>query len=543
MRKLVPLVAIATGSILLLSACAGATAPAEEASDPIAGGTLTYATGDLEPACLDPQSRGNVPQALLGTQFLESLFFQDTDGAIKPWLAEEWTVSDDNLSWDITVRDDVEFTDGTPLNAEAVKVNIERVLNPDTQSTTGRLALAKVSGVEVVDEFTARVNLTAPDAALLESLSQVWLPIESPTALARTVEENCQAPVGTGPFIVESWAKQDSVTLIRNDNYNTAPDGATHTGPAYLEKIVWRFIPDASARFAALQSGEVDVIDTVQPENAVAIEADPNLALSIGSRPGNPVEIVLNSGRAPFDDVRVREAFISSADIDSALASVYLGSVERSTSILSSATRYNVDNLDYAYDPEKAADLLDEAGWDTIDSEGYRTKDGTRLSIAIPLTATVPLAQGVYEQIQATAKGVGFEVTLEPLETAAWWTKNNEWDYDAIGIYYTKNSADVLRLTYTTASATPATVGAYHANNSNLKDAELDEILNAAGAVSDDAERADLYEQAQDIIAEGFYVLPIHDQQTRLGLRADVEGARLLPSLGLPSFYDAWLNR
>jgi peptide/nickel transport system substrate-binding protein len=544
LKRSIPLAAAALSTVLVLSACAGEpTGSAATNADPVSGGTLTYATGDDEPPCLDSQNRGNVPQALLATQYLEQLFYQDDEGNIEPWLAKSWTIAPDGLSVDIVVADDVQFSDGTPLDAEAVKVNIERVINPETQSTTGRLALAKVTGVDVVDEATARVNLSAPDSALLESLSQSWIPIESPTALARPLAENCLSPVGTGPFVVESWVKQDSVTLIRNENYTTPAPGAAHEDVAYLDKIVWKFIPDASARFAALQSGQVDVVDTLQPENAVAAESDPSLAVQIASRPGAPVSFALNSSRPPFDDAKVREAFISAADIDSALESVYLGTVDRAQSVLSTATRYSVDNADYSYDPEKAADLLDEAGWDTLDDDGIRTKDGERLTVVIPTTATIPLSQAVYEQIQATAKDVGFDVQLQPKDTAAWWTQNNNWDYDAISIYYTKNSADVLRITFHSAANNAATVGAYHANNTHLEDPALDELLDEAVATSDDAERADLYEQAQQIIVDGYYSLPVYDQQTRVGLRSDVEGVRFLPSLTLPSFYDAWLDR
>lgn len=529
---------------LALTACTSSDDdPAATDGTPVTGGTLIYATGDDEPPSLDPQNRGGVPQALLGTQVFESLFYQDEDGEILPWLAEEWEEADDSLSWEVTVRDDITFSDGTSLTSEAVKVNIERILDPETQSSTGRLALAKVTGVDIVDEQTARINLSEPDSALLESLSQVWLPIESPTAVSRSLEENQVSPVGTGPFVIESWIKQDSVTLVRNEDYNTPTPGREEVGPAYLDKIIWKFIPDAASRFAALQSGEVDVIDVIQPEQVVQAEGIPDLEVLIGSRPGTPVGLYLNAGRAPFDDALVRQAFAESVDLDAALQSVYLGTVERSRSILSSSTRYGIDNVDFEYDPGHAAELLDQAGWTEVNSEGYRVKNGQRLTIVIPATTAVPLSVGVLEQIQATAGEVGFSVELQPLDTAAWWTANNNWEYDALPLYYTKNSADVLRLTYTSFGLNTQTVGAYHSNNTSLDDPEVDEWIFEAGHVSDDAERAKLYEQAQEFIVDGYYALPVHDQQTRLGYRSDVEGLRLLPSLGLPSFASVWLDR
>lgn len=528
----------------LLSACApSSTAAPEGDATPKAGGTLVYATGDDEPPCLDPQNRGNIPQALLASQYLETLFFQDKDGNIQPWLAKSWKVADDGLSVDVTVRDDVTFTDGTPLTSEAVKANIERVLDPATQSTTGRLALYAVTGVDIVDDSTARIQLSTPDSALLESLSQIWLPIESPTALKRPLEENCASPVGTGPFIVKSWTKQDSVTLERNPNYTTAAPDAAHTGNAYLDTIIWKFVPDATARFAALQSGDADVIDTLQPQNAVTAKGDASLAVLIGSRPGAPVQLTLNTTRAPFDDAEVRKAFFESVDVEGALQSVYLGTVERSTSLLSSATRYGVSNVTSQYDPKDAAKLLDKAGWSERDSDGYRVKDGTRLTVTIPTSQFVPLADAVYEQFQATAKEVGFEVKLNPLDTAGWWGENYNWNYDAIPLYYTKNSADVLRIVYWSKNAASTTVGGYHSNNAGDLGAALDGYLTDAEKTTDDAERAELYKKAQDEVAGDYVTLPIYDQQTRLGYRADVQGVRFLPSLTLPSFYDVWLNK
>ena len=168
---------IAAGLVSAL-ALAGCQADEPQASDePVEGGTLVYASGDAEPTCLDPHVGGNYPQALIAGQFLESLVSRDDSGEIIPWLAESWEASEDGLAWEFTLRDGVTFTDGTPLNAEAVKVNVEHLQDPATQSSTGYLAMGKVERVEVVDDLTARFVLTTPDSALLESLSQPWTAI------------------------------------------------------------------------------------------------------------------------------------------------------------------------------------------------------------------------------------------------------------------------------------------------------------------------------------------------------------------------------
>src|SRR5680860_244261 len=154
LRIMAPLLAIG----LLATACS--SAPGQKpAGDPVSGGTLVYATGDAEPTCLDPHVGGNYPQALVSTQYLESLVSKNSAGEIIPWLATDWTEAKDGLSWDITVRSDVNFTDGTPLNAAAVKANIDHLQDPATGSSTGYLALGKIVDTKIVDDDTIRLIL------------------------------------------------------------------------------------------------------------------------------------------------------------------------------------------------------------------------------------------------------------------------------------------------------------------------------------------------------------------------------------------------
>jgi peptide/nickel transport system substrate-binding protein len=541
-RRRLASVAAATGLALLLAGCQ--STPGETASKPVEGGTLTYASGDAEPTCLDPHVGGNYPQALLAGQFLDSLVSRDADGKIIPWLATEWSVSEDNLSWDFTLKDDVSFTDGTPFNAEAVKVNVEHLKDPATESSTGYLALGKVESVEVVSDTVARFNLSAPDSALLESLSQPWLAIESPAGIARGMEENCQAPIGTGPFLVDEWVKQDHVSLVRNDDYNSPPADAKHDGKAYLEAIEWRFLPDSASRYAALQAGQVDVIDNAQPDTIASAEKTTTLAHLDAPRPGASNRIELNSGKAPFNDAAVREAFLRAVDVNDGIESLFFGSAKRSYSPLSSveATGYSDESL-FNTDLEKANELLDSAGWTQRDADGYRVKDGERLSLDFPVSTnqSIPAEQSLFEQIQATAKTAGFEVNLSLLDLSSWYGVLAANDYDLVSAPYTKVGPDVLRILYHSDGITPAPSG-YFANLSQVSNPELDALLTDASRISDADERAALYEQAQKIILEGFHILPLYDQQNHFLLGTQVKDARALPTVSTPTFYDAWLS-
>jgi peptide/nickel transport system substrate-binding protein len=539
-------VVVVTATVaLLLAACSpGGGTPEEASGEPVAGGTLTYASGDAEPSCLDPHVGGNYPQALIATQYLESLVSLDESGEVIPWLATEWQESNDGLSWEFTLREDVTFTDGTPFDAEAVAANIAHVQDPATASSTGYLALAKIENVVAVDDHVVRLELTTPDSALLESLSQIWVAMESPKALERSQEENCAAPVGTGPFVVDEWERQNSVALVRNDDYSSPPADAEGTGLPYLESIVWRFIPDSASRYAALQSGEVQVIDNAQPDTIQSAGTSETIKELDAPRPGASNRIELNSGKAPFDDERVREAFIRSVNVDDGIDSLFFGTAERSYSPLSGVEPLGLSEPDlFTVDTDAAATLLDEAGWAERDADGYRVKDGERLTLDFPVSTnqSIPAEQSLFEQIQADAKAAGFEVRLHPLDLSSWYGALAENDYNLVSAPYTKVGPDVLRILYHSASIEPAPSG-YFANLAQVDDPALDDLLTRASATSNPDDRKSLYEQAQRIILEGYYILPLYDQQNHFLYSSTVQGLRAMPTVSTPTFTEAWLT-
>ncbi|MDZ8277049.1 ABC transporter substrate-binding protein [Microbacterium aquimaris] len=529
---------LVAGGLVLASCSTGGG----ESAEPQDGGTLVYASGDAEPTCLDPHVGGNYPQALVSTQYLEPLVGRDTSGQIQPWLAAEWSVSDDGLMWEFVLQPDLTFTDGTAFDAEAVKANIEHLKDPETASSTGYLAVEKVAEVEAVDDEVVRFHLSEPDSALLESLSQQWTAMQSPAGMARGQEENCLAPIGTGPFIVEGWVVQDHISFVRNEDYRTPAPHAEHDGSAYLEAIEWRFIPDAATRQAALTSGEVHVIDNPQPDAIVAAEASDDLGHIDAPRPGSVNRLELNAGHAPFDDPRVREAFIRAADPEPGIDTLYLGTVTRSSSPLASTEITAVSEPDlFVTDVAAAHDLLDDAGWVERDDDGVRTKDGQRLTVRFPVSTNQSVAaeQSLFEQIQANAAAVGFEVVLDPTDLSTWYGTLAADEYEVVSAPYTKVGPDVLRILYHSDGIVPAPSG-YFANHAQIADAELDAILDEAAATIDEQQRAELYAQAQRIVLESFVILPLYDQQNHF-LTRDVTGVSVLGTVATPSFIDARL--
>ncbi|MGI6877674.1 ABC transporter substrate-binding protein [Microbacterium sp. gxy059] len=539
-RRALPIIALAATAALAVG-CAPAS-DGGDAAEPVEGGTLVYATGDAEPTCLDPHVGGNYPQALLSTQYLEPLFGRTAEGEIAPWLAESGEASDDGLTWDIALREGISFTDGTPFDAEAVKANIEHLQDPETASSTGYLAVEQVESVEVVDDAHVRLHLSTPKSALLEVLSQHWAAMQSPAGIERGQEENCQAPIGTGPFVVESWTPQESVTLTRNDDYVATAPEADHDGPAHLEGIEWRFIPDAATRQAALASGEVHVIDNPLPSDIAAAEGQ-GIEHIDAPRPASSNRIELNSSQAPFDDERVREAFVRSADPSPGIETLFVGTAQRSFSVLSSVEPFGSSDEElFATDVDRANELLDEAGWSERDADGVRQKDGEALTVRFPVSTNQSTAaeQSLFEQIQANALEVGFDVQLEPMDLSSWYGALAAHDYEAVSAPYTTVGPDVLRILYHSDGTIPAPSG-YFANNAQLTIPELDEALEAALATTDEDERRALYTEAQEIILGTHAVLPLYDQQNHF-LTKGVSGVTTLHTISTPTFVNAQLD-
>lgn len=526
---------------ILLAGCSPSSAPSSgTGAEPVSGGTLVYASGDAEPSCLDPHVSGNYPQALLAGQFLETLYTKDADGKLVPWLAESAEPSANGLSWTLKLRGGITFTDGTALDAAAVKANIEHLQDPETASSTGYLAVKKIKSTKVIAPDTLELGMSAPDNALLESFSMPWVAIESPAGIARGKEANCAAPIGTGPFKVDSWTRQDSVALLRNEDYKRPVADPSHAGAAYLDGITWKFIPETATRQSALAAGDVHVIDNPQPDAIAATEKGGELRHLDAPRPGASNRIELNSSKAPFDDDRVREAFIRAVNVDDGIESLFFGTAQRSFSALSSIEPLGYsDPEEFVTDAQTAGRLLDEAGWTERDAQGYRTKAGKRLSLTFPVSTnqSVPAEQSLFEQIQATAKDAGIEIKLNLLDLSSWYGALAANDYDLVSAPYTKVGPSVLSILFHSDSTIPAPSG-YFSNLSQVKDKKLDALLDEAGTTSDPAKRMKLYTQAQQLVLAGHYLLPLYDQQNHFLYTTKLDGFGTTTAVSSPTFFD-----
>ncbi|MEE1822022.1 ABC transporter substrate-binding protein [Streptomyces sp. BE20] len=547
-----PLLAALTAGMLLLAGCssgsgAGSGGPGAaqdgSADKPVQGGALTYAT-DVEPISFDIHvSQQDITGAIQRNVF-DSLVHQDASGEFQPWLAASWEITPDLKTYTFHLRDGVKFTDGTPFDAEAVKANFDRIVAKETKSQYAASLLGPYTGTEVVDTRTVKVSFSEPFAPFLQAASTAYLGFYSP----KTIKENGPklgaggaADVGTGPFVFSSYTKGQSAVFTRNPDYNWAPSSANHQGPAYLEKLTIRFLTEDSVRVGALNSGQVQVAEPIPPTDVKTVQGDPKLRTVTTDAPGANYALVLNTTKAPLDDPQVRKAVQRGIDLDTDIQSVYFGVFKRAWSPVSPTTPYYNKALEksWPYDQAASNKALDEAGWTARDSEGYRTKDGKRLTLSWPL----PPAEFVREQretlgqaIQADLKKIGVEITRPRLDIGTY-IGNVYGGKEHIADYsWARFDPDVLRLYFHSASK-PSTGGQ---NATFYQDAQLDEWTTTGKGTFDKTVRQDVYGKTQQRAIDLGLIVPLYVRTAVVGTSAKVRGLKADPNTWL-AFHGAWL--
>ena len=533
------LVATAAVSALVLTGCAGAVSSGS--GERVEGGTIVYAH-QQEPACV---FGGWIEQAYLSYQVLDNLVSLDEDHKVVPWLAESWEESEDGLSWTFTLKDGVQFTDGTPVDAEAIAYNFDFWVGGGN-STAFVWLLDYYKSATAVDDLTVRIDLLRPYPRLADNLTQGYFGIQSQHALeTRTDEENCAAPIGSGAFVVDHWDRGQEIVLTRNDDYTSWPANAEHTGPAYVEEIDWKFVPDATTRVAALQSGEVSAIYDVPAVQWQTLD-DGGYQLEKYVTPGRPQQLVFNTQVGPFTDEKVRQAFAYSLDRKQIVDTIGHGVIpyEGNGGVSQTTPGYSQAAADeYSLDIDKANDLLDDAGWDEVDGEGFRVKDGKRLTVVLPYGAGsiinadgAAILQGVKEQATAT----GFDVQLIPVPLselfAGAYSAPDEHDI-AVG-YWTAVTAGILYINWR-----PSTEESPNYSNQGFyNDDVLAQLILDANSASDIDKQNALYQEAQEYIADRALSIGLYDRLSTLAVSPKLQGVWQEHAQGGPTFYDAYLT-
>jgi peptide/nickel transport system substrate-binding protein len=534
----------AASAALLLAGCAGSSVVPQPAADAerVEGGTIVYGH-QQEPACV---FGGWIEQAYLSTQVLDALTSLDEDREVVPWLARSWETSGDGLTWTFHLEPGVEFTDGTPLTAEVVAYNVEHWMAGG--NTTAKVWLeGYYDHTTAVDDLTVQIVLSKPYPRLADNLAQGYSGIQSQQALeTRTKEENCEAPVGSGAFVVDHWDRGEQIVLRRNEKYTSPPANAKHTGPAYVDEVRWRFIADATTRVASLRSGETDAIYDVPAIDWAGLGDDGYTELKYVTG-GRPQQLSFNTRQGPFTDERVRQAFAYSLDRRSLVETIGQGVIpyEGNGAVSQSTPGYSRAAADrYDLDLDTANRLLDEAGWTGRAADGTRTKDGERLDVVLPYNSgTIVNADGasILQGVQEQAKATGFAVDLVTVPPSGFFSGQYSQpdERDIAAGYWTAVTAGIQWINWR-----PSTPEWPNGNNAAFADDQfLADLVDRANQTADVEQQNALYRQAQEHIADHALSIGVYDRLSTLAVNPELRDVWQENAQGGPVFYDAHFVR
>ncbi len=464
----------------------------------------------------------------------DRLVYFDENGQAQPWLAKSWEVSEDQKEITFHLQEGVKFHDGTDFNAEAVKFNFDRLMDP-AMASPKKGYLGSLTAVEVVDPLTAKFIFSEPYAPFFINLAGSTGAINSPTAVEKYGETYGRNPVLTGPFMFKEWIPGSTITLVRNPDYKQFRKDVKNPGPAYAEEVILSVIPEEGTVQAALETGEIISAD-LAADIVSRFVGDPDYNVIIDKNVANIVFLEFNFTRPPFDDLKVRQAINHAIDRSAAIRAAWNGYAEPALSPLplgdpgfdaAIGAEYGLD-----YDVEKAIALFEEAGYKQNADGVMIGPDGNPLKFKLTSYAGFTHITRTLEVVQANLKAIGIEVTLETAEWGAFYASlqepNADWDIELMR--WTDRDPSILSNIF----RSPGHIMVY-------PEGPWDEVLDRCDATMDPTERAVCVGEAQKLLIENAMSVPILSNWLMYAVRKEVQDYHLdYLSYLLPS--DIWIQ-
>jgi peptide/nickel transport system substrate-binding protein len=440
-------------------------------------GTLTMALATF-PNSIDRPQAAERNASNASQQMWDSLLWVNEEGELEPALAESYEVSEDGTEYTFYLRDDVVFHNGEPFNADSVVLTWERAANAEFEYS---YYFTNADSVEKIDDYTVKVTTPEPDSTFLRLMADYWAMIP-PQYYEEVGEEGfVEHPIGTGPFMFVEWVKGDHITMEANPNY-------WREGLPKVQNLVFRPIPESSTRVAAIQTGEVDVVGRLSSEEAQSLLGVPNV--KVVSYPSTRIYYIafnnLTTGvDQPTEDPLVRQAMNYAVDVDAIVDALFDGFGQRATGYVAEGEMgYGVVEP-FAYDPDKAKELLAEAGY----------PDGFEMDFACPAGAYIFFEQ-VCEAVQGYLADVGIETNLEIMESGQYWDLEAEKQLPPLfGDSWSSTLGEAYNRLY-------GALGGFDASYSSWSDPTIDEFLTEIEQAIDFEERKKLYEDLQVYMQE-----------------------------------------
>jgi peptide/nickel transport system substrate-binding protein len=485
-------------ALVALVGCGGGGAPQSNTPP-----DTLYVALEAEPPELDP----NLSSAYVDRQVMASLYDKlvdiDENGEIVPMLAKSYDVSDDGKVYTFHLRDGIKFHDGTEFNAEAAKYNLERYQEEDSVRST---EVEPIESVEAVDEYTVRVTLSEPFAPFLAVLTDRAGIMASPKAIEENNGRISKDPVGTGPFKFVERVRGDHITVEKNPDY-------WREGLPKIDKIEYRGIDDENVQYQNLQSGELDIIDSIPLVEFKELQESGDYNVSI--EPGLGYQgVFLNVTQPPFDNKQLRQAVYRLVDREAIVKAVLrdVGGEAGNSPFSEQSWAYSEESDSYPErSVEEAKALLEEAG----------EPDGFSFTLK---TDPSPINQQIGQVIQNNLKPAGIDVKLEQEEFGTLLDDSTNGNFQALFLGWSGRIDPDLNIYDFT-----VTNGDF--NDSGYSNPEVDKLLNEARITSDRDRRKELYGQVMEILHEDVpYVYLYHNNQTTdFAMQPTVQGFEPYP--------------
>lgn len=522
--------ALALTAALGLSACGSGSehSAAGPVGDPVPGGTLKVAffPDNAAFACVDPFQTYWTEHRTVIRNVADSLTDQDPDsGEIKPWIAQSWEISPDGKEYTFHLRDGVTFSDGSPLDAAAVKANFDGFKATVAETAGAAFGSSYILGfdhAEVVDPKTVKLVFSAPNSSFLQATSTTNLALISPASFGNTIEQRCLGDyVASGPFTLQSYKPNEATILQKRPDYNWGSALSKNTGAPYLDTVEFSYVAEDSVRTGNLVSGAIDI---AWPRNPFTVE-DRALIQSSGatveSRPLPGVSYThwpnVSPGR-PLSDPKVRQALLKAIDVKTYAATMFGDDFPIVGGAFNSTTPFFVDESALlGYDPDGAAQLLDEAGWKLGDG-GYRYKGGQKLTLVLPVAQFNVGTELVQDQL----KKVGFDLQIDVTTTAERPAKLKNGQYDLTETYFTRADPGALQFILDPALANSKAV-AQNATDPETK-AQVLALFAKATQTTDPQQTKQAYADLQALLIEKGVAFPLFERVQFAGIGNKVHG-------------------
>ncbi|MDH0911814.1 ABC transporter substrate-binding protein [Rhizobium pusense] len=535
---------LATSAAAIFASSRVAFGAGDATQKPTGGGSLTWAV-ETEPSTLNPHLNGQAKAKLILRNAYEALLARTPDGGYAPWLARSYSISEDGRQYTFVLRDDVTFSDGEKLNAAAVALNFTKLKEPTYSGSISAGHLSHVTEALAVDEYTVVLKLRRVYAPFLDGASGIE--ILSPRAFSSPqLKSGGVGIAGTGPFVLDRYVKGQEIRFVKNPGYNWAPATAGHQGPAYLDEVIYRFLPESAVRSGALSSGQVQVIEGIPGNDAGLFRDDPEFSYQTALNTGTPYTLYLNVNQQLTADLKVRKAFQAAVDVDQILQAVYRGERQRAWGILTPAdTDFYDRSIEkaYGFNPKLANDLLDEAGWSARDGDGFRVKDGKRLTIEVVQSQSTVrdqrdiLLQAVQAQVRQHA---GIDLALQYVDAGTYSSRQKDGQYGIIPNSTTTQENGVTIYFHYLPRGKGGSI-----NYSRTEAPEISAWLDEAASTLDQQKRFEIYAKLQHYaILEQALGLPLYVPDDQIAAVVAVKGVGFRPFKRLPdNAYDIWLQQ